>query len=103
VRGADIVSGGALALSMALVAAACGSSPNAPAPASPSETLAYDSVNFHFEYPAVESATIVVSDWGREGLGRLISTNGDTSTALRMPQADFERAWYGFVRQRYGL
>lgn len=48
-------------------------------------------------------AEYVVDGWGRDGLGRLISANGDTGAALRMSQADFEQGWFGFVRQRYGL
>jgi hypothetical protein len=40
----------------------------------------------------------------RGGLGalrELIRTNGDTAAVLGRSAADFETAWYGFVRERY--
>jgi hypothetical protein len=43
----------------------------------------------------------VVARGGLAALRELIRTNGDTAAVLGLSAADFEAAWYGFVRERY--
>lgn len=44
----------------------------------------------------------IVERWSRDALRELIVRNGDTS-AIGLSLADFERQWFSFVRDRYGL
>jgi hypothetical protein len=48
-------------------------------------------------------AEFVVSRWGQRGLADLVAANGDSSSALGLANDDFERQWFAFARQRYGL
>lgn len=48
-------------------------------------------------------AEFVVSRVGQDGLRQLIRRNGDVDAVLHLSPAQFEAAWYDFVRQRYGL
>jgi hypothetical protein len=48
-------------------------------------------------------AEFVVARWGRAALVRLIALNGDTSAAVGVVRADFERDWFAFARERYHL
>jgi hypothetical protein len=48
-------------------------------------------------------AEFIVSRWGQAALTQLVAANGDTASALGVPLADFQRQWFAFVRQRYGL
>ena len=48
-------------------------------------------------------AEFIVSRWGPLALPQLIAVNGDTGSALGVPPADFQRQWFAFVRERYGL
>jgi hypothetical protein len=45
----------------------------------------------------------VVARGGSAALVALIRTNGDTMAALGLSTPEFERAWYAFARERYGL
>jgi hypothetical protein len=45
----------------------------------------------------------VVARWGQRALRDLIAANGETGSALGLSLADFERDWFVFVRERYGL
>jgi hypothetical protein len=40
---------------------------------------------------------------GPAALASLIANNGDVQATLAMSPSEFERAWYAFVRDRYGL
>ena len=48
-------------------------------------------------------AEFIVSRWGQPALSQLIASNGDTAATLGVPLADFQRQWFGFARERYGL
>jgi len=48
-------------------------------------------------------AEFVVSRWSRRALADLVAANGDSSAALGVSIDDFERQWFAFARQRYGL
>ena len=48
-------------------------------------------------------AEFVLGRWGRRGLIDLITANGDTMSAVGVPQAQFEQDWFAFARQRYGF
>ena len=48
-------------------------------------------------------AEFVVSRWSRRALADLVAANGDPSAALGVSIDDFERQWFAFARQRYGL
>jgi hypothetical protein len=45
----------------------------------------------------------IATRWGQASLRQLIAANGDTAAVLGLPLADFERDWFAFARQRYGL
>jgi hypothetical protein len=45
----------------------------------------------------------IVSRWGQGALAPLIVANGDTVATLGVPLDDFQRQWFAFVRERYGL
>ena len=45
----------------------------------------------------------VAAKWGVDAPGRLVRANGDTAGALQLSQPEFERDWFAFVRDRYGL
>jgi hypothetical protein len=48
-------------------------------------------------------AEFVVARWGARALADLVIGQGDTSAVLGISLADFQRDWFGFARQRYGL
>ena len=48
-------------------------------------------------------AEFIVSRGGRRALADLVRVNGDTSAVLGMSLDDFERQWFTFARERYGL
>lgn len=48
-------------------------------------------------------AEFVVARWGRGGLADLVHATGDTAAALGLPLDEFQREWFAFARQRYGL
>jgi hypothetical protein len=45
----------------------------------------------------------IVARWGQPALAALIRANGDTAATLGVPLGDFQRQWFAFVRDRYGL
>ena len=48
-------------------------------------------------------AEFIVSRWSLATLRALIASHGNTLQTLGLSPADFEREWFLFVRQRYGL
>jgi len=48
-------------------------------------------------------AEFVVARWGRRALVDLVTANGDTAATLGIGLDDFERQWFAFTRERYGL
>ena len=48
-------------------------------------------------------AEFIVARAGKDALDRLVVNNGDVDAALGMSQTSFERAWFEFVRSRYGI
>ena len=45
----------------------------------------------------------IVSEWGLDGMVRLIRANGDLQTTVGLTDAQFEARWYAFLRSKYGL
>ena len=45
----------------------------------------------------------VVARWGQRALRDLIAANGETDGVVGISLADFQRDWFAFVRERYGL
>jgi hypothetical protein len=46
-------------------------------------------------------AEFVVARGGQAALVRLVQANGDTASVLGLSAAEFEAAWYAFVREKY--
>ncbi len=48
-----------------------------------------------------ENSELVVARGGRAALVQLIRAHGDTAAVLGLSPAEFETAWYAYVRDRY--
>jgi hypothetical protein len=45
----------------------------------------------------------IVARWGSAALPGLVRRLGDTRAVLGISEVEFEREWFSFVRERYGL